>query len=810
MKKIFNYVAVFAAAVALVSCVEEQIGEPIVDDTDTGDTNIGDTDIADKVTPVEFSAANESTRTVLDSDMTTVLWKSGDEISILTGEDNLLYTAEKGEASTDFSTETEGVTTDADAIWAVYPYSENNTLADGNVVVEIPSVHAVSAEGFAQDANVTVAYCSELQAQTTLYFKNVCSYMKVTLTADQGVKSITLSSDSDVALAGTATVKMDESGNPEIVSVSDPVTSVSLSSETALDGTFLMPVLPGEAAVWTLAFVKMDGTESTVAVGKDAAPFVRNIPLAYDFTGASINWKVAPSEVVADKVFWSDAHVSWTHAGKVDAYKVYADDQLVATVENGVKTAHLTGLANGTSYDIKVAAVYGTEEKVSEEIEITTGAITQLTKNLSPTSVAVNIENRAGALSGNYKPCLYVQLFESEDASASPKYELFVRDNEVQSEGHPFYKSLVAGSGTTYPPFNLAFGGLEAGKDYWFRVRSVASEKYNTYRGSSILGEEREMTSANGDSEYSHLFKLSTASAHAAADNEVCYEGFDDFCFGPDFINCAVGQMPAFKTYAQLNTASVTLNKNVWTSWAEADKPWCFHGLRTGYANNQMTGAGLISVQSDGDTDITFDGVAASAVKYWVLVPDGSKKVLAAPKALAGARIGTFKTPSTSGFATLLNNTCFMTEESYAGSGHAILGNYYTTSDAVNASSKRAGYAVQISSSLLSTSTARKCVITFKALAVQGRSGELTVIHLDRASNHRNATTDLWQTVATVDIANSNGNTDDAASTWSATSDTHKWYEYTCEVELKSGDLICFATDGNSCICLDEVKITLK
>ena len=805
MKKIFNYMAVFAAAISLISCVDEQIGNP-----DSGDTNIGDTDITDKVTLVDFSAANESTKTTLDSDLTTVLWKTGDEISILSGEDNLLYTAKSGEASTDFDTATEGVKTDAGTVWAVYPYSEENALAEGNVVVAIPSLHMVSAEGFAQDANVTVAYCSELQAQTTLYFKNVCSYMKVTLAAEQGVKSITLSSDSGVALAGTATVKMDESGNPEIVSVSDPVTSVSLSSETALDGTFLMPVLPGEAAVWTLAFVKMDGTESTVAVGKEAAAFVRNIPLAYDFTGASINWKVAPSEVVADKVFWSDAHVSWTHAGKVDAYKVYAEDQLVATVENGVKTAHLTGLANGTSYNIKVAAVYGAEEKVSEEIEITTGAITQLTKNVSPTSVAVNIENMAGALSGNFRPCLYVQLFESEDASANPKYEMFVRDNEVQSEGHPFYKSLVAGSGTTYPPFNLAFGGLEAGKDYWFRVKSVASEKYKTYRGSSILGQDREMTSANGDSEYSQLFKLSTASAHAAAEGEVYYEGFDDFCFGPDFINCAVGQMPAFKTYAQSNTAAVTLNKNVWASWDAADKPWCFHGLRTGYSNNQMAGSGLITVQSDGDTDITFEDASARAVKYWVLVPEGSKKVLAAPKALAGARIGTFKAPSTSGFATLLNNTCFMTEDSYVGSGHAILGNYYTTSDAVNSSSKRAGYAAQINSSLLSTSTAKSCVVTFKALAVQGGSGELTVVHLDRTANHRNATTDLWQTVATIAVANSNGNTDEAATTWSASSDTHKWYEYTCEVNLKKGDLICFATDGNSCICLDEVKITLK
>ena len=802
MKKIFNYMAAFAAAISIVSCVDEQIGNP-----DSGDTNIGDTDITDKVTLVDFSAANESTKTTLDSDLTTVLWKTGDEISILSGEDNLLYTAKSGEASTDFDTATEGVKTDAGTVWAVYPYSEGNALADGNVVVEIPSVHVVSAEGFAQDANVTVAYCSELQAQTTLYFKNVCSYMKVTLAAEQGVRSITLSSDSGVALAGTATVKMDESGNPEIVSVADPVTSVSLSSETALDGTFLMPVLPGEAAVWTLAFVKMDGTESTVAVGKEAAAFVRNIPLAYDFTGASINWKVAPSEVVADKVFWSDAHVSWTHAGKVDAYKVYAEDQLVATVENGVKTAHLTGLANGTSYNIKVAAVYGSEEKVSEEIEITTGAITQLTKNVSPTSVAVNIENRAGALSGNFSPCLYVQLFESEDENSQPLYELFVRDNEVQSEGHPFYKSLVAGSGTTYPPFNLAFGGLVAGTDYWFRVKSVASNTYMSYRTTSSLDKEYTQTSQNGDSEYSQLVRLSTASSHVAEDDEIFFEGFDDFSFGPDFINCAVGLMPAFKTSAKSTSYTATLNKTIWDAWSAEDKPWCFHGLRTGFSNTHIAGLGFVN-QQKGSSSIKYDGVSAAASKYWV-TESSSSTTLKAPKALAGARVGSFKVATTTGFTSLVGDSRFVTADSHTGEGYFVLGYYYSSSDVVNSSRKPAGFFAKAEGSL-STSEATACVVSFKALAVQGTSGSITAIHLDRAADHKLAETDLWQTVETIAIANSNGETGQVASSWSASSDTHRWYDYSFEVDLKRGDLIGLTTDGNSCICLDEVKITLK
>ena len=754
-----------------------------------------------------------------------VLWERGDTVSLLAGNQSYLFRAD----SDGYETKLTSLSVLLESVpsgWFVYPYSAECVVSDdGSVNVAMPERQILDVVGMGS-GNLSVGYWSESSEEKIVDFYSQCSYISFEIPRCQWVSECMIYTEPESALAGTAKIVLDDEGVPCVSEVIDGVDRVVATAKYPFDGECIVPVLPGNQQVTIYVDVECeDGTirekafcsVNKVLLGSNRLYILVENELQDPGQTPEPEPDPEPEPenpeypvLSADKVFWSDAHLSWVYAGTVDSYRIYLNENLAGEVSGDISSFHLTGLSNGTAYYLKVVAVYGAEEKVSEEIEITTGAITQLTKNVSPTSVAVNIENRAGALSGNYKPCLYVQLFESDDASANPKYEMFVRDNEVQTEGHPFYKSLVAGSGTTYPPFNLAFGGLEAGKDYWFRVKSVASEKYNTYRGSSILGEEREMTSANGDSEYSQLFKLSTASAHAAAEGEVYYEGFDDFCFGPDFINCAVGQMPAFKTYAQSNTAAVTLNKNVWASWDAADKPWCFHGLRTGYSNNQMTGAGLISVQSDGDTDITFDGLSARAVKYWVLVPEGSKKVLAAPKALAGARIGTFKAPSTSGFATLLNNTCFMTEDSYVGSGHAILGNYYTTSDAVNSSSKRAGYAVQINSSLLSTSTAKQCVITFKALAVQGCSGELTVIQLDRAANHRNATTDMWQTVATIDIANSNGNTDEAATSWSGTSDTHKWYEYTCEVNLKSGDLICFATDGQSCICLDEITIKTK
>ena len=61
-----------------------------------------------------------------------------------------------------------------------------------------------------------------------------------------------------------------------------------------------------------------------------------------------------------------------------------------------------------------------------------------------------------------------------------------------------------------------------------------------------------------------------------------------------------------------------------------------------------------------------------------------------------------------------------------------------------------------------------------------------------------------------IKIANSNGNIDENAAEWNGLSDTHKWYEYSFDIDLLSGDLVGFVTDSESCICIDDIKIVLK
>ncbi len=745
--------------------------------------------------PVHFTAASEAcTKTAVGTDGKTVVWKAGDKVSLLDGKGNLIYTAESDGETTALIPSEESVTSDAGSVWAVYPYSENNTVSESGVSVTVPSVHSVTSTGFAEGSNVAVAYAAKLQENTSLQFKNVCSYLKLTFKAEQGVNKVVLSSESNtVALAGTATVAMDASGLPEVVSVaSGAATSVTLESEDALDGSYLIPVLPGAEAVWQLTFTKTDGTVSTVAMGSAAAAFVRNIPLAYDFSGTDINWKQAPTAVTADKVFWSDAHISWTHEGKADSYKVYVDDVVSTTVESGATAAHLTGLANGTAYSVKVAAVYGAEEKISDAIEITTGKIEQLTRNVSPTSVAVGIENRAGALAYNptaktTQPCLFVELYKEGDLD-NPVYSTYVLDAEKISMGHPFLQSLVVNEKKGTPEIRLAFGALEAGSKYWFRIKSVESYTYQSYTSSKY---EMTASSVNGASEYSELVALVTAEEHSAEAGEILFQGFDDCSMEADFINSAMGLMPAFKGTAENNATGCHKCASMFPTW---DKGWCFYSLRTDIDKSDAFNCGWMSQITSTSELFGIEAISGKPL---------NKPEFMVSTATADNRVGSFAKGTTANPRNFKNfDGWYLTNKCYPHEGYMALGTFYDTNNNVRTNSAK-GALVTPSLAGALTSEPQTCTVSFKALSVQGKAGSIVI------GLYRGSSADDWTTPQTIQIQNSNGTYTDAES-WSSYDDSHKWYSYSFEIALQKNDRIAFASDGNSCICIDDISIVLK
>ena len=484
---------------------------------------------------------------------------------------------------------------------------------------------------------------------------------------------------------------------------------------------------------------------------------------------------VAP-EVTVGKTFWSDSYISWTCGGEPKGYKVYVADEMVAELPADVTECHLTGLDAGMTYNVVVAALYNkSDEGVSRPAIVTTGSISQITKNLSPTSVSVAIENRAGDNTNNNNPCIYVEILDSADPETATKiYSTHVLDAQIQSPASPFMASLVVSNSKSRSPLNVAFGCLEPDKDYWFRVKSVKSYEFTTYQPSSQTTSN--CSSTNGDSEFSKPIKVRTAALHTPVAGEILYLGFDELMIQADFVNCAVGSMPAFKS-AGLKNSNMSLETI--RTW---NKDWSFYGLRTSFSGSQLAAHYAWATQQTKSDEV------------FTLSTENANGTIKGTAPGVGAKVYKFK------------DTCdglsgwYSSNNTFASQGHIQLGAYYSSGDA-KAQNLGMIATPALSSDLLG-SESKACELSFKGLVLQGRSCSLGIWVYDSASK-------VWSNVENVNLHNSAGSTA-AVESWSGLSDTHKWYEYKCTLQLKQGDMVAFATDTQGAAVVDDILLITK
>lgn len=485
---------------------------------------------------------------------------------------------------------------------------------------------------------------------------------------------------------------------------------------------------------------------------------------------------VIPPEVEIKKTFWSDSFIEWTCGGTPKGYRVYVGDEMVAELDADVCEYHLTGLDAGSTYSVSVSALYNkSDEGKSRPAILTTGSISQITKNVSPTSVAVAVENRAGDNTNNNNPCIYVEILDSADPEVATKiYSTHVLDAQIQSPASPFMASLVVSNSKGRAPLNLAFGCLEADKDYWFRVKSVAKYEFTTYQPSNPTSST--CTSSNGDSEFSKPFKVRTAPLHTHVAGEILYLGFDELMIQADYVNCAVGSVPAYKAAGKKNS---DMSLETIRNWGQG---WSFYGLRTSFGSSQLAAHYAWATQQT-ISDAVFS-----------LSKENSDGTIKGTAPGVGAKVYKFKNncDNLSGWYSS-NNT-------FASHGYIQLGAYYSSSDA---KAQTIGMiATPALSSELLGSAARECELSFKGLVLQGRSCSLGIWVYDSVSK-------VWNKVENVKLHNSAGSID-AVDAWSGTSDTHKWYDYKCNLQLKQGDIVAFDTDKEGAAVIDDILLITK
>ena len=245
MKKIFNTLPLALIVMSIYSCTS--------DDETVQDAN----DNSSVVTTFTCTQENDGTTTkaALDSDCKTILWKTGDAISIFDGNkannEYILDSESDGKSTGTFS----GTGAVTGPYVAVYPYTAGATLNNDGTVsnIVLPDEQEAVAGGFDPKAALMIAKGET----TTLTFKNAVGFIKVTPQFDCK-KIILRAADKTKPLAGKGTIKFDDSGNPYIDFTGSKELSYSITlSGTITSGNAYYIAVPAVtlSAYWTLTFV---------------------------------------------------------------------------------------------------------------------------------------------------------------------------------------------------------------------------------------------------------------------------------------------------------------------------------------------------------------------------------------------------------------------------------------------------------------------------------------------------------------------------------------------------------------------------
>lgn len=122
--------------------------------------------------------------------------------------------------------------------YAVYPYSENNTVsADGVFNVSFPAEQVYNTQhpnSYGLGSNILVG----IGENDNFNFKNACGFLEINLTGSSKVHEITLVGNNNEKIAGVGIVSYSGNNEPKVVMLPSSTTEVSIISE---DGILLDP-----------------------------------------------------------------------------------------------------------------------------------------------------------------------------------------------------------------------------------------------------------------------------------------------------------------------------------------------------------------------------------------------------------------------------------------------------------------------------------------------------------------------------------------------------------------------------------------
>jgi hypothetical protein len=245
MKYLKGLLWLFIGTALLASCQVVELGTDVPSDLPKDNSTEGQEIILNA-----FMEGNPETKTALDANY-KFTWLPGDEIKIFSAGESAKFTAINSEPSS--AAKFKGTisfimghddTGDISYSWALYPYSSSASYAEPEGITKtavittvMPSVQTASAGTFDPHAAVSIGRAETLD----IYFRNAYSGFYFIFQNRDDISSITVESVNGEYLAGTYSIRMNDSGAkpiPEVASISEQNRYSTMTLYAPNGGTF--------------------------------------------------------------------------------------------------------------------------------------------------------------------------------------------------------------------------------------------------------------------------------------------------------------------------------------------------------------------------------------------------------------------------------------------------------------------------------------------------------------------------------------------------------------------------------------------
>ena len=540
-----------------------------------------------KTVTVSAEMTSDDTKASLDSQTGEFSWQSGDLISVL-ATDGKFYDFILKDGAGELYAEFEGSIPETASITTVATYPRIVANGTENTVLSGNTLNFVLPASWTYAANVSNVPMVAAFGEGSEYmsFRQVGGVMRFPVKNLPKEASFVVTMN-DKTITGQFPVDITAVGETAMTA-GDAASVLTINYTSDVDGGSAEFNVPVPVGVYNNFNVTVKDAEGNDLFSKDysADNTVNRRTLLIMKELVLPERPVVVSEVWP---FYVDARVIFGKSTGVTQYAFYIDGANEPVIKDVEDWDEMVGaliggnFAHNSTHTVAVAKVVDGNPVLaskSEPVSFITADIRQLTTNTGTKFVSVgwddvSIEGGPKYVNGKWTAVSSVNYPDLDEKgrklhqTRGYQVQLLAADKStviydmIPFDGHSIHQNAYYDASSLgqiegnniLTPTALSFGYLEPGTDYYFRVKTIDGEvEIDFDKGDYIAADNTgkpypyPISSARGGSAWSDFVKVSTDAAHIPSANEVLYEGFDDIMVGCDYVNWAAAVNPDMET----------------------------------------------------------------------------------------------------------------------------------------------------------------------------------------------------------------------------------------------------------------------